>query len=387
MIEWSKQIPGAADAELGIPRKSPITYHCTAKQDSAAGLIFIVHGFGDDANAAYDKILRRYIAETANLLVVTVEYHCYQARPSSGGLAQLPPESLERIGFWAAKLGIPFAATGDNIFPLIQELGRKAPHPIFLKGLLVPKNGDYQNFGVLQALDHITVLNDILDSGFAFNANRVCLIGSSHGGYIAHLIAKFAPNSILGLIDNSSYTVADTRFLGQGTEYTEVTGNIRLAYNVTTEWQFSSPANAKYFSPSRAIIRDTKCLAHMVAAGKAAGRTPQFLMYNTVDDEISPIEWKRKQLRNLQRAGFSASLKEITEADTGGDLFKSVKHADAPLQKLFAHAYGSIKDGKTELDRYRSTEVTFDCFDRIYTAAHSNTPPYFEMRVEENPDY
>src|ERR1700689_2645272 len=108
MIEWKKQIPGAADCELGIPRKSPITYHCTSRDNSASGLIFVVHGFGDDADSAYDKLLRRYIAETSGLLVVTVEYHCYHVRPNSGARRDLPGETIERIGFLAAKYGIPF---------------------------------------------------------------------------------------------------------------------------------------------------------------------------------------------------------------------------------------------------------------------------------------
>jgi predicted esterase len=71
MIEWIKRIPGAMDAELGIHRKAPITYRCTSKNKSAEGLILVIHGFGDDANSAYDNLLRRYIADTASLLVVT----------------------------------------------------------------------------------------------------------------------------------------------------------------------------------------------------------------------------------------------------------------------------------------------------------------------------
>jgi pimeloyl-ACP methyl ester carboxylesterase len=387
MIEWSKQIPGAPDAELGIPRKTPVTYHCTSRDKSANGLIFVIHGFGNDTNSSHDKLLRRYIAETSGLLVVTVEYHCYHARPNSGARRRLLPETLERLAFLATKHGIPPPGEGDEILPHLLEIGKKSQEKIFLKGLLVPPSGDYQNFGVLQAMDHLVVLNDLVDSGFAFDANRIFLIGGSHGGYIGHLIARLAPNSILGLIDNSSYTVADPMFLGQGNEWRDVIGNIVVVSTVVTEWQFSDAMGPNYYGPSRAIFRDTGCYSHLLASANAAARKGQYLMFNTVVDEISPIQWKRHQLLNLQKAGFAASLKEITEDETGGDLFRSMEHADAPLQKLFEHAHGHFSDEETTLDRYLSTKISYDCFDRIYTIVHSDAPPYVELRIEQNPGY
>jgi pimeloyl-ACP methyl ester carboxylesterase len=386
MIEWTKQIPGAPDTELELPRKTPITYHCTSKDKSASGLIFVIHGSGDDASSAYDKLLRRYIAETADLLVVTVEYHCYQVRPNSGAASQLSTETVERLSYLAAKYSIRLDAAGGNLSQVLAELGRKSNDSITLKGVLVPGNGDYQNFGALQAMDHLAVLNDIIDTGFAFDQNRIFLIGGSHGGYIGHLLVRLAPNSFLGLIDNSSYTFANYNYLGQGSEYSERAGNVKIAYNVFTEWQFTFPESPSYFGPSRAIFRDTSCYSLLAASAEAAGRKTQFIMFNTVNDTISPIVRKRKQLQNLQRAGFSASLTEITGEDLGGNLFKSVKHADAPMQKLFAHAYGQFEQRSTTLDRYRGTHISFDCHDHHYTIVHSDQPPYAELRVSENPD-
>jgi pimeloyl-ACP methyl ester carboxylesterase len=387
MIEWTKQIPGAPDCELGIPRKSPITYHCTSRDKSASGLIFVIHGFGEDANSAYDKLLRRYIAETSGLLVVTVEYHCYQARPESGALQHIPSETFERIGFWASLLKVPLPAPGTNILPSLHEIGSRAKGQILFEAALIPANGDYQNFGVLQAMDHLVVLNDIINAGTAFDSNRIFLIGGSHGGYIAHLIARLAPNSISGVIDNSSYTVASPRYLGHPFEYAEQFGNVMLVYNVRTEWQFVDTGLPSYFGPSRAIFRDNACLGNLLAAAGAADRKCQYLMFNTVEDKKSPIHAKRHQLENLKKAGLIASLKEITPEDTGGELFKSMEHADAPMQKLFAHAFGQFNEGTTTLDRYRSTEIRFKCFERIYAVTHSDAPPYVELRVEGNPDY
>lgn len=46
----------------------------------------------------------------------------------------------------------------------------------------------------------------------------VIMIGSSHGGYLAHLAAKIAPWLIDGVIDNSSYAKFLWRLVGFGKE-------------------------------------------------------------------------------------------------------------------------------------------------------------------------
>src|ERR1700733_1506125 len=224
-------------------------------------------------------------------------------------------------------------------------------------------------------MDHLYVLNDIIDSGVGFDENRIFLAGSSHGGYLAHLIARLAPNSILGVLDNSSYTLTNTQFLGQGSEYHETYGNLMVMHTIFTKWQFISCTLPGFFGPSRALFRDTGYLDHLHAASNKAERKCQFVMFNTVSDNMSPIDFKRHQLRNLLRAGFAASLDEITEVDMGKGLFKSMGHADAPMQKLFAHAFPRFTDGKTTLDRYRGTEIAFNCVERIYRIVHSPTAP------------
>jgi pimeloyl-ACP methyl ester carboxylesterase len=387
MNEWSKQIPGAPDSELGITRDSPITYHCTSRGDESNGLIFLIHGFGDDVDNAYDKVLRRYIAETSGLLVVTVEYHCYRTRPDSGARRQLTPETFERVCYFAAKFGMPPPGPQDNVSALLHQIGHATREIIYLEGSLIPPNGDYQNFGVIQAMDHLYALNDIIDSGNGFDENRIFVAGSSHGGYLAHLIARLAPNSILGVLDNSSYTLASPRFFGQGTEYSEDFENLKVLYNVATKWHFINPTALTYFGPSRALFRDTGYFEHLHAASNAAERKCQFVMFNTVSDKLSPIGFKRHQLRSLSRAGFTASLDEITEDDTGKGLFKSMEHADAPMQKLFPYAFPRFTDGKTTLDRFRSTEIAFNCVERTYRVVHSPAAPYVELRIEDNPDY
>jgi hypothetical protein len=389
MIEWTRQIQGARDAELNIPRTGPVTYHCAAKDEPASGLIFLIHGFGADANEEYSTKLRRFIAETSNLLAVTVEYHAYHARPATGALREIPPDTQVQIAELCRLHEVDLPMRLENLVQILVALDSKLKQKVYLKALLQPANGDYQNFGVLAALDHLAVLNDIIDQGFRFDRNRIVAMGSSHGGYIGHLLARFAPNTIAGLIDNSSYTLAHAAYLNQGAiEFEERLNNIIIGYNMVTRWRTGNPYHEHYFGVGPMMIRDTGNAAHMRQAAAAASRKCQYRMFNSIEDEeISPVGRKRTQVKNLIGAGFDATLREVGAADVDGELFKSLGHADVSLQKLFAHAIDSFAGEATTLDRDRSTTLAFECFDHVYEVRHSNAPPYLDIRVLPNPGY
>ena len=60
-------IPGAPDAELGLPRPGPLGFRWTRPEGAARGLVFVIHGFGADAQADYDVKLRAHLAERFGL--------------------------------------------------------------------------------------------------------------------------------------------------------------------------------------------------------------------------------------------------------------------------------------------------------------------------------
>lgn len=86
----------------------------------------------------------------------------------------------------------------------------------------------------------------------------VIMIGSSHGGYLAHLAAKIAPWLIDGVIDNSSYAKFLWRLVGFGKEvdfmeYSEFDTfdfyqNIRVCCSSKTFWTSNSSSNNFFFS-------------------------------------------------------------------------------------------------------------------------------------------
>ena len=62
-----------------------------------------------------------------------------------------------------------------------------------------------------------------------FDTNNILCVGSSHGAYIAHLIHKFAPNTINGIIDNSGYTIPLAQYIGARPEFQQLVASVTLA--------------------------------------------------------------------------------------------------------------------------------------------------------------
>ncbi|MDL0110888.1 DUF2920 family protein, partial [Campylobacter felis] len=90
----------------------------------------------------------------------------------------------------------------------------------------------------------------------------VILIGSSHGGYLAHLVSKIAPWAIDGVIDNSGYAKFPWRFIGFGKEIDYMKHiSVGTAYKEInlhcfdkTFWT-SNRYSPNFFSPARRKIR------------------------------------------------------------------------------------------------------------------------------------
>ena len=163
MKQYSREIEGAQDFELGIPRTSRLTYHCAAPLVPAKGLVFVIPGFGLDADADYNQLVRRDLCARHGLIAVMVSYHACQARPPAAQL-QINMADVHRvIGFLATrKISVSFEEHREDKF--LADLNAVGI-PFTIGATLCPPNGDYQNFGVMQAIDHIRALNDILGLG------------------------------------------------------------------------------------------------------------------------------------------------------------------------------------------------------------------------------
>lgn len=163
----------------------------------------------------------------------------------------------------------------------------------------------------------------------------VIMIGSSHGGYLAHLAAKIAPWLIDGVIDNSSYAKFLWRLVGFGKEidfmryYCFGTANffkhIFTYCSDKTFWTSNSSLN-NFFSVPRRMIRYILEPKHLEI--QSSYPKPYYTSYHSFyDKEIAPPDEKLELYKYLKQFGFDTELYMIKNPDQiDGKFIKSLEH-------------------------------------------------------------
>jgi hypothetical protein len=384
MQTFTREIDGPADFELGRPRSAPLEYTATLPEGPARGLAFLIPGFGGDTDGDYAEALRRHVAQTHGMVAVSVRYHCYGSRPSTGaGIDVDPRDRLMLLGM-AMLHKVPL----DNLKDVNDVALRlsAAGVEVQARATLRPARGEYQNFGVMQAMDHLAVLGHLLETGVAFDTRRIVALGSSHGGYIAHMIAKLAPRTLAMVIDNSSYAQPPMDYLGHG-EAIEFIGTlaegVAICCRTESAWTHADRLAANFYDRDRDLIRDTAYPGHVASTRAAAGEVgTMYRMVNAAVDGISSPELKQRQVAVLRALDFDAQLSVIGEEQLDGKLFKRVVHGlDASLARLFDMAITDLKPREGGLDGELGASVAYECVDSIYRFTHSAAAPYVRGEV------
>ena len=238
LVDGSYKISSCDDIELGIKRSSPLSfYSCYDDAKDAKALLVIIPGLGEDSDLGYRANLIRTMAETYDVACISVDYHCIGNRPQLGakfGLDDIDRSILIRE---LAKIGITLPIdlkivnNYDKTCVLLKSLSEEitmqkesgvlpCDFSLDISMTMIPIKNEYQNFGLMQALD---VLNALLYTKKYINNGKfeylpVIMVGSSHGGYLAHMCAKIAPWLVDAVIDNSSYAIFLWRLIGFGKE-------------------------------------------------------------------------------------------------------------------------------------------------------------------------
>lgn len=379
-----REIESPQDFELGLGRTSRLSYVADCPDGPARGLVFLIPGFGADTDSSYAESLRRHVVEIHGMIAVSVRYHCFGSRPATGAKVEVETkEVLTLIGLAAVhkvKLGDP----GD-VVDVAKRLAA-AGVPAVGRGLLKPAGGESQNFGVVQALDHLAVLGDLLTDGPNFDTRQIVALGSSHGGYIAHMMAKIAPRTLALVIDNSSYTQPPIDYLGMASsvEYTApLVEGVTLRCRTESAWTFGDRFADTFYDRDRDLIRDMAYPPHLRQARLAAGETATvFRMVNSSTDTISRPSVKQRQVAALRALGFDAQLLIVEEQHLDGRLFKTLDHGlNASLTALFDLGIESLAPRERGVDMTRGTRIAYEGVDKTYQFDHFAHGTYVEGRV------
>jgi hypothetical protein len=377
MREERIAIEAPHDFELDRGRSGPLEYVAAwPDQDRAKGLVLVIPGFGGDADDDYARSLRRHIVEAHGFAAVSVRYHCLQSRPFNGAKVEIEPRDYFMMAGVAALAGLNLAEVSD-LNDLTRVVGA-LDQPVEVSAKLVPARGEYQNFGVLQAMDHVAVVGDLMRRQTVFDESRIIALGSSHGGYIAHMITKVAPGLLAGVIDNSSYVQPPLQYLDLTQKLPELVVNlngVKASCRVISGWTLEGRDKPNFYDRDCDLIRDMAYPPHLRAAVLSGGDVTAYSMVNSIKDGISPAKVKKRQAERLDGAGMAAKIQIVEEADLDGDLFKSLGHGmDISLKRFFDREIETMSP--RERAGWRPGAVSYDCADTQYTFVLSDNAPY-----------
>jgi len=342
------EIKGHDDFELDIGRNSLLKYHVALNlKKDPEGTVFIIPGFGNDSLVNYQKNLIQYIAEKYNVMAVFVEYHALFARKSKdleSGSYQFGENDIESLLKAVHDIGINLNENNISFSSIIQQISLhitklkkakkfKQDEVVNLWSTVFPYKNEYQNFGILQALDILTVLHDLKKRGYAklLLEHNIAAFGSSHGGYLANLLMKIAPNTFDVIVDNSSYVKPPLNFIVgfennplKPEHMLTIDKNIVMYLFTLTFWTLKK-GDPKEFTKSAYEIRDLTNNSHMEQLSKET--KTKLITYHSVYDKIASYKDKEDYYKQLVEKGVEVELHTIkNESQLDGKFIKNLDH-------------------------------------------------------------
>ena len=388
-------ITGTDDFELGIKRQNPLRYFLTLPDDEQIkGLVFFIPCFGNDGSHEYTEKFRTFVADKYSFGSVSVLYHAINARYSEHARIVFEYEDIEHLNdllkYYACPLN--YKSIEEAVSALDQSVekhGKSYPF-LYLTAHLDFGNErtEYQNFGVMQALDHICVLYD-LQKKIRFDGGIIA-IGSSHGGYIANLLSKFAPNTLSAVFDNSSYAVPPLSYVMEREikpaifyPCRMITKNIGIYYAIKSGWTTNS-LSSNYYSEDARKIRsfiheeDIKRMAEM-----GRNKTQYRFCHSKYDFQIANVYEKTAMFDLLKKYNFDAEIYLADHGDVDGKFVKNLDHGMAlSLKKMFEKFYPDVIHKSEDTDITLKSLIIYEGIkgDYIFKYSEDRVIPFFIRR-------
>ncbi|EAI9378403.1 DUF2920 family protein [Campylobacter coli] len=357
LINQTFEIDSCDDVELNIKRTSKLEYRISYDDEKEIkAIVFIIGGYGANANIYFLDSYRNYIAKNFDVVAVHVFYHCFCQRRSDvekySTLADFTKDDLKLIEKVLRKYNIPCDQLANNtvvshceyLSEIMTELKmlNRLPYDFEerLSATFIPSRGDYQNFGIMAALDHINALKDLVKCFPKFADLPKIYGGGSYGGYLALLIAKIAPWYVDGVIDNSGSALPPLNYiLGREMEhsygdYYEDFPHNRIIFFLKTHW--TRKENSPYFfNNENYFIRTLLNKDHLILQSQK-NKNIIYVSYHSKEDPLTPANFKEQTMQILKILGYDVSLNLIDENKIDGKFIKNLDHGcGIPDKALF----------------------------------------------------
>ncbi|ECL6241442.1 DUF2920 family protein [Campylobacter jejuni] len=360
LINQSFEIDSCDDVELNIKRTSKLEYRISCDDEKEIkAIVFIIGGYGANANIYFLDSYRNYIAKNFDVVAVHVFYHCFCQRRSDvekySTLADFTKDDLKLIEKVLRKYNIPCDQLANNtvvshceyLSEIMTELKmlNRLPYDFEerLSATFIPSRGEYQNFGIMAAIDHINALKDLVKR-FPKFADLPKIYGGSYGGYLALLIAKIAPWYVDGVIDNSGSAVPPLNYIiGRELEFKskDTNGDMYMQGDhffvscfLKTHW--TRKENSSYFfNNENYFIRTLLNKDHLILQSQK-NKNIIYVSYHSDKDPLTPANFKQQTMQILKILGYDVSLNLIDENKIDGKFIKNLDHGcGIPDKALF----------------------------------------------------
>ena len=237
------EITSTDDIELNIKRDSKLEFKVSFDDEKAMKALFVfIEGCGTDIYASYNEHIAEFVVKEFACAVLRVNYHCIQNRHKLGAKTYFDNIDLAILTQTCQTLDINLPAKlnpqlnqsievqefvglvkylNDKLESLRNEWKFNTEKKLTFTYSLQPTKNEYQNFGLMQALDILNALCFVRKNCAEFKlakTPKTLLFGASHGAYLALLCAKFAPWLIDGVVESSAYVTASPYYVGFGKE-------------------------------------------------------------------------------------------------------------------------------------------------------------------------
>ncbi|MCW1623472.1 DUF2920 family protein [Campylobacter jejuni] len=389
LINQTFEIDSCDDVELNIKRTSKLEYRISYDDEKEIkAIVFIIGGYGANANIYFLDSYRNYIAKNFDVVAVHVFYHCFCQRRSDvlkyDASAKFLEEDLENFSKMLISFNIDSRNLNsnnaleyyhhlDHCITTLKSQGKLAQnYQAKFTSTFVPPNGDYQNYGIMAAIDHINALKDLVKRFPKFADLPKIYGGGSYGGYLALLIAKIAPWYVDGVIDNSGSAVPPLIYiLGRemegGCDYVFNDPNTLIECFLKTHW--TRKENSPYFfNNENYFIRTLLNKDHLILQSQK-NKNIIYVSYHSDKDPLTPANFKEQTMQILKILGYDVSLNLIDENKIDGKFIKNLDHGcGIPDKALFRKELPLMLE---KLQKRKSlmqeNSISYPCGKKVFT--------------------
>ncbi|TXE90047.1 DUF2920 family protein, partial [Campylobacter volucris] len=238
----------------------------------------------------------------------------------------------------------------------------------------IPPNNEYQNFGIMAAIDHINALKDIMKNYPQFQSLPKIYGGGSYGGYLALMCAKIAPWYVDGVIDNSGAGLPPLRYvigrdlnLGDAIMSEDESNSITYCYT-ETYWTRKNPNSPYYFADENYLIRALLNKDHLILQTQK-NKDIVYISYHSAKDDLTPAEYKIQMCEILKALNYDITFHLIDEKDIDGKYIKDLTHGcGIPDKALFNKELPKMLEKlKDKTFSMKEDSISYPCKNKVFT--------------------